>query len=311
MSVTQTLPTEVINKMAQHRTRFHRYLWHRLRNSWLSLTEGERNAVRAAAPEWEPPRPALDALRSPLRNNGSGEDFLFMHRQMLECVNVMLSLLGEAIGGDRVRGWHRLPPPGDTEYPVPEFPDSGLEEFKSPEYYESFLAPLERRFTDADYLRGVTLGQLGSDIEFTVHVGAHVRWAAPSAVGYRPTYSGEGGIEAPWDEPAYDYLGDTYSSHVNPVFWKLHGWINNRVEDWRRAHGIEGVIVWEHTWVGPPVDLEHNRQDELVLLEEERWRRIDRIISASGTSAFDGFFRPQTRLPLARARPPLPASSPG
>jgi len=31
-------------------------------------------------------------------------------------------------------------------------------------------------------------------------------------------------------------LGDFYSSHVNPVFWRLHGWVDDRIEDWFAAH---------------------------------------------------------------------------
>lgn len=296
--MTQMLPAEVITEMALRRTRLHHYLWHGLRNSWLLLNEDERQAIRDISPEWVPPRPALDAMRRPLRDNDSGEDFLFMHRRMLERMNAMLSRSGDARLG-RVRGWARVPPPGDEECPVPEFPDSGLEEVKSVDYYEHYLVPLERRYGDADYLRGVTLGQLGSDIEFTIHVGTHVRWAAPSAVGYRPPLSSGGGIEERWDDPAYDYLGDVYSSHVNPIFWMLHAWIDERVEDWRRANGIDGDILWNGTWVGPPVERGPRHHGELAAwAEEDEWRRVDGIISASGAAGFDGFFRPESRLPL-------------
>jgi len=64
-------------------------------------------------------------------------------------------------------------------------------------------------------------------------------------------------ISTKWDAPAYDYLGDTYSSHVNPIFWKLHGWIDNRIEDWKNEHGITGEIQWKGTWVGPMHGHEH------------------------------------------------------
>lgn len=39
-----------------------------------------------------------------------------------------------------------------------------------------------------------------------------------------------------WGDPKYDYLGDFYSSHVNPLFWKLHGWVDDRIEDWFNTH---------------------------------------------------------------------------
>ncbi|MBN0070433.1 PvdJ/PvdD/PvdP-like protein, partial [Pseudomonas aeruginosa] len=39
-----------------------------------------------------------------------------------------------------------------------------------------------------------------------------------------------------WFRQENDFLGDPFSSHVNPVFWSFHGWIDDRIEDWYRAH---------------------------------------------------------------------------
>lgn len=297
-----TLPDQVVNEMAQRRHRFHHYLWHRVRNSWLRLTPGEQQAVRDINPQWVPLRPAVDASRRPLRDNDSGEDFLYMHRQMIALVNGILAQVNDP-EYPRVEGWSYIPTPDDTDYPVPAFPGSGLEEVKSVDYFEQFIAPWERRYTDPDYLRGVTLGQLGSDIEFTIHNDMHMRWAAPSAVGYRPTTALAQTISAQWDDPAYNYLGDTYSSHVNPVFWKLHGWVDDRIEDWRRANGVD-EIQWSGDWVGP----HHHDEpfhDPLLVHEDmggapeanvvDDLRQIDRIISASAASDADGFFRPTRR----------------
>lgn len=288
--------------MSQRHHRFQHYLWHRVRNSWLRLAESERDAIRRIDPAWVPPRPALDAMRRPLRDNDSGEDFLFMHRRMLALVN---AILAEVNDPDylRVEGWTRVPPPGDPDYPVPDFPDSGLEEPKSDEYFEQFIAPWERQFTDPDYLRGVTLGQFGSDMEFTIHNDLHMRWAAPSPVGYRPTTAITQNIDEQWDAPAYDYLGDTYSSHVNPIFWKLHGWIDDRVEDWKRANGVAGEIAWRGTWLGPAGHHTGDRFRETMpavdpaeeSLTLKNLLLIDRVISDSAASEFDGFFRPRAR----------------
>lgn len=291
------LPTQVVIEMARRRRRFQHYLWHRVRNSWPRLTPAERQAVRDINPAWEPPRPACDAAGSPERDNGSGEDFLYMHRRMLALVNDLLARLKDPLC-PRVEGWPDVPPPGDRVYPVPEFPDSELEEVKSDAYFGRFISPWARRYTDAEYLRSVTLGQLGSDIEFTIHRDLHVRWAARSPVGYRPPAVGERGIGAEWDAPAYDYLGDTYSSHVNPVFWKIHGWVDERVEDWKRAHAVRGEIRWRGTWVGPSAEDEGGLRGTAGVaggasggaLEDAA--RIDRIISASAARGFDGFFRP-------------------
>lgn len=295
------LPRQVISEMAQRRHRFHHYLWHRLRNSWPQLTERERQAVRDINPAWVPPRPALDPLRRPARDNDSGEDFLFMHRQMIALVNDILARVNDP-AYPRVEGWRRVPPPGDADYPAPEFPDSGLEEVKSAQYFEQVIRLWERRYTDPGYLRSVTLGQLGSDVEFTIHNDLHMRWAAPSAVGYRESTAINAEIDPYWDAPVYDYLGDTYASHVNPVFWKIHGWVDDRIEDWKRARGISTEIEWTGTWVGPTAQhhVHHLREVQRGAVEEagassealEELRRIDGIISASAASGFDGFFRP-------------------
>jgi hypothetical protein len=39
-----------------------------------------------------------------------------------------------------------------------------------------------------------------------------------------------------WDAPSNDYLGDFHSSHVNPIFWKLHGWVDDCIGVWQAAH---------------------------------------------------------------------------
>ena len=294
------LPRQVIREIAQRRHRFHHYLWHRLRNSWPLLTESERQAIRDIDPAWSPPRPALDAARRPARDNDSGEDFLFMHRRMIALANDILARANDP-AYPRVEGWPRIPPPGDTDYPVPEFPESELEEVKSADYFARFISPWERRYTDPGYLKGVTLGQLGSDIEFTIHNDLHMRWSASSPVGYRPSTALTQEIDAQWDAPAYDYLGDTYSSHVNSIFWKIHGWVDARVEDWKRAHGIRGEIEWIGTWVGPAAHHGHlpsvARGGSEVDADEghDALRRIDRIISSSSASGFDGFIRPMPR----------------
>ena len=51
-----------------------------------------------------------------------------------------------------------------------------------------------------------------------------------------PANRGDFDFDEKWDDPKYDYLGDFHSSHVNPMFWRLHGWVNDRIEDWYNAH---------------------------------------------------------------------------
>lgn len=285
-----TLPEQVTAELASRRRRLHLYVWHRLRQSWPRLRDEERREVEGISPSWVPPRPALDPHGRPIHDNDSGKDFLCMNRRMIGWLNRALAAAAEGDATSRLRGWLRVPPPGDSHYPVPDFPDSGLERLKSDDYYERHLATWERRYTDADYLRRVTLGRLGSEIEFTIANDMQLRWAAPSTVGYRPTTVIVQGIDSRWDAPAYDYLGDVYASHVNPLFWKLRSWVDDRVEDWRRAHEVAGEIGWEGAWVGPQWDDGGGEAVEAI-------ERIDRVISGSLAGSLDGFLRPDpTRL---------------
>lgn len=283
------LPEALVAELAERGRRFHHYLWHRVRDSWSRLTDAERGGVGEVNPGWVPPRPSTSERLVPARDNGSGEDFLFMHRQMLEWANGLLTRMGRL----PVVGWARLPPPGDADYPVPAFHDSGLDSVKSDNYYHGTLAAWERKFNDVKYLRAVTLGQLGSDIEVTLHNAVHMRWSSPSAVGYRPATNIFSDIETKWDDPAYDYLGDTYSSHVNAIFWKLHGWIDGRARAWELAHGRTSAAPLEPAWIGPE---EYRRfflgTGSYAPCAEEEMVRVDQIISASRAGAVDGFFRP-------------------
>ena len=79
--------------MAERSHRMHHYLWHEVRNGWLSYSPEDRK--RIAALGWEPPRPARrarpDGSSEPILDNNSGEDFLYMHRDMIASVNAKLA----------------------------------------------------------------------------------------------------------------------------------------------------------------------------------------------------------------------------
>ena len=53
-----------------------------------------------------------------------------------------------------------------------------------------------------------------------------------------------------WGKSVTNWLGDTYSSHVNPVFWKLHGWVDSCIDRWMQANGKSGSVPWKGTWIG-------------------------------------------------------------
>lgn len=236
----------------EHRL-FHQ-LWHASRDQWHKLPEDKRNALRGIG--WQPgPRDQERDARGPRKDrNGSGIDFFFMHRHML----------GTARSLQDLPSWPRFPPPqpelerdrqGFARYfdnhdgfaLPPTWMASGDEQYsqwvsdiKACETYHSNFQVWESQYRDPRYLARLTLGQFGSEVELGLHDWLHMRWASvprdPSNGAPVPFARDPADFSARWYEPENDFLGDPFSSHVNPVFWHFHGWIDDRLEDWFRAH---------------------------------------------------------------------------
>jgi len=179
---------------------------------------------------------------------------------MIAKVNQILAANNETYG--RVTGWTKLPTPQDTDWPVPEnytIPNNTartatVNRWKTEAFYNQTIAPMERNLTDHNQLRNMTLGELGSRVEVTLHAWYHLRYSSESTYGYRPTLvAGLPDIDKKWDDPRYDWLVDNYASTVHPIFWKIHGWVDDRIEDWRRANGLSS-IRWTGTWTGGPME---------------------------------------------------------
>jgi hypothetical protein len=253
------LPAKIKTIMAQRDHRMHHYVWHQVRNGWNFYDAATRDQIAALG--WAPPRPALEPLppddRRPVFNNFSGEDFLYMHRQMIAFVNNELTNIGDP-AYRKVIGWQSLPSPNDVDFAVPPTWDTGnvdlnqyLQETKSDDFFKNTMQPSERHYTDSAFLRSVSLGELGARIEFTIHNRMHMRWCTkvsqmrPDVDPAKPDE-----IDPKWDSPDYDWLGDTYSSHVHQNFWKIHGWVDDQIEAWKTANGTTGEIQWKGTWVG-------------------------------------------------------------
>ncbi len=261
------LPNQVVTMMAARDVRVHHYLWHQVRNMWLAYDPSTQDQIRAIG--WEPPRPAQrvqpDGSLRPILDNASGEDFLYMHRRMIASVNDVLREVGQA-DYPKINGWHPIPRPDDPDYPVPPAWDTGnpafndfLQRVKSPEFFGATFTSWERQYTDPDALRQWSLGHFGALLEYTIHNQMHMRWAVePPAIRPDVDDTSPDDIDPRWDDPSYDWLGDTYSSHVNPIFWKLHGWVDDRIEDWRTANGIDR-IEWTGTWEG---NMPHGHEDD-------------------------------------------------
>ncbi|WLG52747.1 PvdJ/PvdD/PvdP-like protein [Pseudomonas sp. FP1742] len=236
----------------EHRL-FHQ-LWHATRDKWHKLSMDQQGALRGIG--WQPgPRGNERDARGPRKDrNGSGIDFFFMHRHMLGTARSMQDLPSWSsfpmpqpeLERDR-QGFARyfdnhdgtaLPPTWlaaeDTEY------TQWVSDIKTAETYHSNFQVWESRYRDPRYLSKLTLGQFGSEIELGLHDWLHMRWASvprdPSNGQPVPFARDPADFSARWYAPENDFLGDPFSSHVNPVFWHFHGWIDDRLEDWFRAH---------------------------------------------------------------------------
>ena len=246
LPAVKPLPPSVVSHFADREHRLHHAVWHDLRNRWKHFPSSKQTAIAALG--WEPPRPArlstttADMLK-PLVTNGSGEDFLYFHREMV----IMFRNLMAAAGETPIE-WGTIPQPGTAgdEVPpawaTPESPtfQRRLRALKTDEFYWSRMRWWDQQFKDPTYLATLTLGEFGSLIEYSVHNDMHIRWSAPPRHPETNTLSSFGRTAADtaevWDNPKYDWLGEFYSSHVNPFFWRLHGWIDDRINDWFEAH---------------------------------------------------------------------------
>ncbi|WP_147444171.1 MULTISPECIES: hypothetical protein [Corallococcus] len=238
------LPDSVIQLVSHVDMRLHHTAWHLTRNSWGRLNVETRDAIAKLG--WAVPRPSLEysatgEQRRAINWNGAGEDFLFMHREMLIAFKQAMS-----DAGAQWQSWTTIPSPGRGPT-VPPAWDNGDEEdtrrfaaLKTDEFYWSRMRWWDEKFKDPTYLRTLTLGQLGAQIEWSVHNDMHMRWSGlpRDPVTNDPLPQGRlvDDFDEKWNRPNSDDLADFYSSHVNPIFYKLHGWVDDRIEDWFEAH---------------------------------------------------------------------------
>jgi hypothetical protein len=246
--------------LASRRHRLQHALWHTVRTQWHAL-KGDTSAVaKIKARGWWPKRPPFRETRALDLENGAGEDFLYMHRKMI----LMLRDVYANAGATPPAGWTALPDAAapQTVYneataaetktfvfapdssgfmvPPPARDDDIDRMMKSPTFQSGVMRPLSGGlFQSPHFLSAVTLGELGNLLEFTIHGWMHVRWthtlydsASGDPVGRASLFD----IDPKWDEPSNDDLGDFYSSHVHPTFWRLHGWIDDRINDWARVN---------------------------------------------------------------------------
>jgi hypothetical protein len=237
--------------------------WHTLRGEWPNFVD-DATPTGIGKLGWgvdRPPRKKRSEGSALVLDNGAGEDFLFMHRWMIKMVRDDYAMQGLAPPAP----WKALPSPTLAQVVYsPVTNSAGVIEFnkdiaasgnmvpltdewvKSQEYFSTVMRQWERNFAGVTTLASLSLGALGNLLEFTIHNAMHNRWSAPArdpdtgepivdpasgAPGERPTFD----FSDKWSSPKYDYLGEFYSSHVNPIFWRLHGWVDDRIDDWFKA----------------------------------------------------------------------------
>jgi len=206
--------------------------------------------------------------------NGAGEDFLYMHRRMIGMVNEMYDAAKKPrpIAWTQLPpanapqfAYKEAPDsanPGVKTYvydtdnsgvmgppPTADFldqlrdPQSGdLNPFwrfnKTARGLSNLMRNMATNLRNPRVASQLTLGAYGNLIEFTVHNWMHMRWATISRdpESGLPAVRGDYDIDKKWDGALHDWLGDFHSSHVNPIFWKLHGSVDGCIAVWQAAH---------------------------------------------------------------------------
>ncbi|ARU57247.1 hypothetical protein OLMES_3206 [Oleiphilus messinensis] len=242
------LPPMIKSMLASAPVRTYHHLWHLVRNEqrWNGLTQTQRQELIDLG--WTPPRFE--------RQPGSGLDFLFMHREMIEMVNKHLAHMNDP-NYTSVIGWNPIPYEHDDEvWPMPALWQGAERAFqwaKDPRTTEHFRNRVSNEFRNTTWVRGLSLDEYGSELEWTIHGWFHLHWSEqiPSD---------------PWeDSPSNDWLGAPYSSHVNNAFWKLHGWIDESIAFWEQATGENADF--SQAWAGAPgylPEMAHTANPELM-----------------------------------------------
>jgi hypothetical protein len=271
---------EAVNMLASRHHRLRHTVWHTVRTDWFrrdgKMTDSDRDYIKSLG--WGIDDPPFNPDGTLNLANGAGEDFLFMHRRMI----LMVRDVYQTAGKEPPKGWATIPGPVSPQYVykeaddpsnpgqiiyqydemqsgfmVPPATDDFLAQFdeiqrpsfhfmKSSRFFTVLMRTFDRWLRRPNILAQLTLAAYGNLLEMTIHAWMHMRWASvprdpvSGKVEAREPYD----VDTRWDDPKHDYLGDFHSSHVNPIFWNLHGWIDDRIEDWFNAHDAvrPGVI---------------------------------------------------------------------
>jgi len=256
---------EAIAMLSSRAHRLRHTVWHTLRGMWFdaAMTDNDRSEIEKLGWHLNDP-PFRESGRLDF-SNGAGEDFLYMHRRMIKMLHGVYSKAGavppqgwpeppfpsaqfayrEELDAstpgrtifvyDEARSGEMVPPP--TAAWLGQLPANPFFAFNKKPRGLSVMQLMASRLRNPLVMASMTLGAYGNYVEFTVHNWMHMRWASLS----RNPETGEEEVRdafdlnPKWDNPEYDYLGDFHSSHVNPLFWRLHGWVDDCIDAWFAA----------------------------------------------------------------------------
>ena len=242
------LPSKLKQVLATRSIREHHAIWHLVRSRWGQLSDTRRKFYASLG--WKPPRFLGHCL--------SGIDFLGMHREMIVKVKKFVQSHGSGIG--QVGGWQTIPwDHDDADWPMPKNYPSNPDPLSKLQFITgNYRREAEDRYLNNAWLKGICIDKMGILIESGIHAWMHMHWSADP--WYKP-YTGKD-----IDDVRNDYLGSFYSSHVNKHFWKLHGWIDDRITTWETANGTAADL--SQAWAGP-MHWEDNTSHPRIMTDEE------------------------------------------
>lgn len=241
---TPNLPQQAIQMIASEQMRTHHARWHFVRNRWHTLTPAQQSAFESIGfkpPRLDPISLPGDSVAAPPRDPGAGLDFLFMHRKMIERLNALLASINDQ-NYPTIIPWDPIPwDHNDPDWPMPPSYSSDVNWAKTQSRTDFYKSEAENKFESNSWLQGRDLDDIGAEIENGIHNWMHMHWSR------QPWYQELPGQDP--NDPRNDYLGSTYSSHVNKAFWKLHGWIDSRIDQWEAVNNTQADF--SQGWEGP------------------------------------------------------------
>ena len=232
------------------------------------------------------------------RNEDIGEEFLHMHHVMTQMVKDEL----RRHGCDMYPAWVQPPEDNDGQQVVTYDTNSpqtgGLDQMRR--WHETSMN------INLIKTRQISLGAFGTWLEDNLHNNLHSRHADPNG-GIRFDFSQISlsnlpRLSDPINGPSNNWLAHPYSAHVNPYFWSLHGYVDEKIYNWLEANGYDGLendtmvhdrtrtcdpsrdrcYRWRRTWDGLEAASDHRVSDAgnhsmshgLSASEVDAWKKI-------------------------------------